>query len=286
MGDALIKHTALLRRQRIPIRDFRSRIAQAHQGCTRTLECVFLLCHVFSGMVLGIAVRSVRGTGAAVFAAVTGAILPDLIDKPLGYLILGGNLHQGRIFCHTLAVAWFILAVAILAGRRRAGGLLPLLAGGFFLHQLMDQMWLSPVHWLYPFLGPFPVAAPIDFFRWSLAAEVTSLSEWVFLIPVAVVIFTLFHSLAPGTAGPLLRSAGRRAAPLTVPLLLALVVAGVLAALSLLPFSLMEGSTPGRDGIIALVACWGAAILWVRGDALAAEDGGSGGGGRARSGGK
>jgi len=247
---------------------------------------VFLLCHLFSGMMLGTASRTGRWTGAAVAAATAGAILPDLIDKPLGYLILDGNLHQGRIFCHTLAVALLVLAAAILAGRRTAGSLPPVLAGGFLLHQLLDQMWQTPVHWLFPLLGPFPMAVPIDFFRWSLAAELASLSEWAFLLPVAAVTLTLFHPLAPGTAGPLLRSAGRRTAPFMVPLLLALAVAGLLAGLSLLPFSLMEGPTPARDGIIALVALAGAAILAVRGDAMVAEGGGAGEGDRVRTGGE
>ncbi|MDD1653096.1 MAG: metal-dependent hydrolase [Methanomicrobiales archaeon] len=227
---------------------------------------VFLLCHVFAGVALGVAVQPREGTGAAVAAAVAGAIFPDLIDKPLGYLLLGGSLHQGRIFFHTLILALLILLAALMAGRERWGNLPLLFAGGILLHQLLDQMWLQPVHWLYPLMGPFPAAVPLDFFRWSLQAELRSVSEWVFLIPVAAVTLALFHAMVPGTRGSLLRSAGQRAVPLMVPLLSALAVAGVLAALTLLPFPLMVGATPLRDGTIALVACAGAVILsWHRG---------------------
>jgi len=234
-------------------------------------------------MVLGTAMRTGRWTGAGVAAAAAGAILPDLIDKPLGYLLLGGNLHQGRIFCHTLLFALLVLATAVLMGRQKAGGLPLVFAAGFLLHQLLDQMWLTPVHWLHPLLGPFPPAVPIDFFRWSLSAELTSISEWAFLVPVAAMALTLFHPLAPGTSGPILRRAGRRAASFGVPLLLTLAVAGVLAGLSLLPFSLMTGSTPGRDWIIALVASAGAAILVVREESLEWGKGDEGSGDRVRS---
>jgi membrane-bound metal-dependent hydrolase YbcI (DUF457 family) len=234
---------------------------------------VFLLCHVFAGMALGIAVRPREGTGAAVAAAVAGAIFPDLIDKPLGYLFFSGNLHQGRIFFHTLVVALLVLVLAILAVREKAWDLALLFAGGFLLHQLLDLMWQAPVHWFYPFLGPFPMVIPLDFFRWSLVAEFTSVSEWVFLLPVVVVVIMLYTSLSPGTAGSLLQPAARRIAPFMVPLLAALAVAGVLAVLSILPFPLTAGSTPEKEGIIALVALAGAIILTVRGDVLATDDG-------------
>jgi membrane-bound metal-dependent hydrolase YbcI (DUF457 family) len=238
---------------------------------------VFLFCHVFAGMALGIAVRPRVGTGAGVAAAVAGAILPDLIDKPLGYLLLGGNLHQGRIFCHTLVVAVLLLAAALLAGRKKEWDLPLLFAGGFLLHQLLDLMWQTPVHWLYPFLGPFPAVVPLDFFRWSLMAELTSVSEWVFLLPVLVVVIMLSASPSPETTGSLLHTAARRIAPFMVPLLAVLAVAGVLAVLSLLPFPLMAGSTPEREGMIGLVALAGATILIVRGDLHASDNGVPGG---------
>ncbi len=77
-----------------------------------------------------------------------GALLPDLIDKPLGHILLPGN--NGRIIAHTLLFSVLLLAIG-LAWKSA----LPL-SLGVSMHQLLDSMYLSPESSLWPMLGPFP----------------------------------------------------------------------------------------------------------------------------------
>lgn len=79
-----------------------------------------------------------------------GALLPDIIDKPLGLVIL--NYGNGRIIAHTLLFALLLTAVALYKKDMR----LYALSGGTWLHLLFDSMWLFPVTLLWPLLGGFP----------------------------------------------------------------------------------------------------------------------------------
>lgn len=78
---------------------------------------------------------------------VLGSLLPDLIDKPLGHLILPGN--NGRIFAHTLLLA-VILLLAALAYRP----LMPL-SLGVSMHHMLDGVFLDPKGALWPVFGGF-----------------------------------------------------------------------------------------------------------------------------------
>jgi hypothetical protein len=74
------------------------------------------------------------------------SILPDLIDKPLGRVIL--PLGSGRLIGHTLAlllilifigIYWRILFIALASA----------------LHLIQDRMWEQPAILLWPMLGRF-----------------------------------------------------------------------------------------------------------------------------------
>ena len=81
-----------------------------------------------------------------------GSILPDLIDKPLGYLIYG-SMGSGRIFAHTLLFLLVLVAIAAILKSRPLGSL----AFGALAHQALDTIWTTPVIFLWPLLGDFPV---------------------------------------------------------------------------------------------------------------------------------
>lgn len=81
-----------------------------------------------------------------------GSILPDLIDKPLGYLIYG-SMATGRIFAHTLLFLLVLVALAAILKSRPLGSL----AFGVLAHQALDAMWRTPEVFLWPLLGDFPV---------------------------------------------------------------------------------------------------------------------------------
>ncbi len=74
---------------------------------------------------------------------IAGSILPDLVDKPLGFLfpaVLGG----GRTVFHSLGVVFIILIVTLLffQSNNRLPGIG--VAGAVLLHQVFDEMWTLP----------------------------------------------------------------------------------------------------------------------------------------------
>lgn len=83
-----------------------------------------------------------------------GALLPDLVDKPLGRAIFGDYFQNGRIFFHTLLVLCLMLAVGLLL-RRRGDVRILSLAAGMAIHLFLDAIWIFPETALWPFLGPF-----------------------------------------------------------------------------------------------------------------------------------
>lgn len=86
-----------------------------------------------------------------------GALLPDIIDKPLGLLIFGSMGH-GRIFAHTLLFVLVLILISLASRDPRAASL----STGALAHLFLDAVWLSPAILLWPLLGPFPPADPMD----------------------------------------------------------------------------------------------------------------------------
>jgi len=119
---------------------------------------MYVFCHLVAGLLLGLALYAWKGDRLLVPACVLGALLPDLVDKPLG-LILTGTVGYGRIYFHTLFFTFVLLAAGAVMWRwssRRDGFLVIAAALGVLSHQALDAMWLEPTNWLWPFLGPFP----------------------------------------------------------------------------------------------------------------------------------
>jgi hypothetical protein len=82
-----------------------------------------------------------------------GAILPDLIDKPIGEIMLANSLSNGRLFAHTFLFIFLLLLVGAYIQKRSGenGGLALCFAS--FIHLCEDQMWLMPEILFYPFFG-------------------------------------------------------------------------------------------------------------------------------------
>jgi inner membrane protein len=87
-----------------------------------------------------------------------GAILPDLIDKPLAYV----TGLDSRLWAHTFLFLFAILALSVvpfLRGFRLVGF-------GVATHLLLDMIWNQPAIVLYPAYGwTFP-PAPFSVARW------------------------------------------------------------------------------------------------------------------------
>jgi len=87
-----------------------------------------------------------------------GAILPDLIDKPLAYV----TGLDSRIWAHTFLFLFAILALSFVPMLRG----LRLVGFGVASHLLLDLIWNQPAVVWYPAYGwSFPMA-PFDAARW------------------------------------------------------------------------------------------------------------------------
>lgn len=86
-----------------------------------------------------------------------GAILPDLIDKPVGRIFFEDTFQNSRLFAHTLAfvLALLLFVIAFLRGASaRRWFVLPV---AVLIHLALDAMWAEPVTLFWPlFSFEFP----------------------------------------------------------------------------------------------------------------------------------
>lgn len=107
-----------------------------------------------------------KDPGVDVRALVLGALLPNLIDKPITLLIAPDDFGTTRIYGHTLLAALVALSLSVLltqrstVQRKRAVAL----SVGMLIHLLTDAMWTVPETLFWPAFGfEFP-PAPVDTF--------------------------------------------------------------------------------------------------------------------------
>ena len=82
-----------------------------------------------------------------------GAILPDLIDTPIGFAYWS-TFRSVRLASHTILFATILLVVVMAATRRgRPRKRWMPLAIGVLIHLVLDGMWRSPETLWWPFLG-------------------------------------------------------------------------------------------------------------------------------------
>lgn len=192
---------------------------------------MFILFHLLTGLLLGYLLADRLGTRAVVLPCMLGALLPDLVDKPLGLLILGDAFGSGRIYLHTLAFLLVLLLAGALAFRRYGPALLAV-GVGVASHQALDFMWEEPRTWFYPLLGRF---RPINTEGWFLREFLLELGDPVEWASAVALLVLLLPVLWPaGTAafvaryGPRLRTAALAAVPVLTALGLYLLASGAL----------------------------------------------------------
>lgn len=132
--------------------------------------------HLLIGITVGIFLLYITKDCRALIYSAIGSLLPDIIDKPVGHIILA-SLGNGRIFFHSLTICALVALVGfvILMIWRHPG--LVFIAAGMFSHQLADAMWTVPNSWYWPFLGWFrPIYSPY-YFENMFSLEFSSPSE-------------------------------------------------------------------------------------------------------------
>lgn len=121
-----------------------------------------------------------------------GAILPDLIDKPLGRILFPDQFQTGRLFGHTLLLVVVLLLTIQLVLRGAAARRWFVLPIAMLIHHVLDAMWNGPITWFWPLFGasfpPDPLNGHwLDAFLgplsspWVLAGEVAGLVTLVYL---------------------------------------------------------------------------------------------------------
>lgn len=92
---------------------------------------------------------------------ILGSMLPDIIDKPLGGIILRESLGNGRIYSHTLLFLIFLFGTGIYLWKKKKKPWALILAWGSLSHHVLDSMWLYPETFLWPLYGTdFPPGNP------------------------------------------------------------------------------------------------------------------------------
>ena len=151
---------------------------------------MFIFAHLVCGLLLGLGFCCLIHDRRAIPVCMISSLIPDIIDKPLGMLI--PELSRGRTYFHSLLIVLIaaIIILVLIKNRYMLWGIA--VACCIFSHQLLDGMWQLPSMWLYPFFGPFPVAPPPDYAGYYLWLEVTSPSEWIFLLATVVMMSRIF----------------------------------------------------------------------------------------------
>lgn len=121
-----------------------------------------------------------------------GSILPDLIDKPFGYLLFGA-MGNGRTVAHTLVFLLSLISISYLLNNKN----LMSLSMGMTAHLVLDAMWSYPVVLFWPLLGDFPHKAHLSIYEYILRLAI-AMREPYMLIPevvgLAYLIYLLIHN--------------------------------------------------------------------------------------------
>jgi LexA-binding, inner membrane-associated putative hydrolase len=106
-----------------------------------------------------------------------GAVIADLIDMPIGTLILADRYSTGELWAHSLLIPSLYMAIVLLVTRRgRKRRAFMAIGVAWLFHLLLDGMWTDPDVFLWPFFGweISPGQAPY----WPMAWERALSDPW------------------------------------------------------------------------------------------------------------
>lgn len=149
---------------------------------------MYIFCHLGAGLIIGIFLYWFFHDSKLIIPAAIGGIIPDIIDKPIGHLLLQQSLDYGRIYAHGLSFFGIIMICGILVWilyRSLVGISFSL---GLLSHQLLDRMWNEPENWLYPFKGNFVPIPQIDYIDNAIMKELFNPYEWFFALLITIVL--------------------------------------------------------------------------------------------------
>jgi hypothetical protein len=222
---------------------------------------MLILAHIFAGALLGLGFWHLTKDRRALPLCIIASVLPDLIDKTLGLvfpLVLGG----GRTVFHSLMIVGIFLLCVLLFARSRFALLGLGVACAILLHQVLDEMWLMPANWFYPLLGPFQGQMIPEYIGTYFWVEVSSPSEWMFMIGAVVILAESYRSLTPVSQASLPVTIQKGALTLVVVMLLIMGLYLVIAGLTNTTGTFMTPTYPPVPTVFTgMLALCGAVIL-------------------------
>jgi hypothetical protein len=82
-----------------------------------------------------------------------GAILPDIIDKPIGAGLFRSTFHNSRIFGHTLIFSLLLILIGFYMLNKRGKKNILIFGICSAIHLVLDSMWLYPDILFWPYFG-------------------------------------------------------------------------------------------------------------------------------------
>lgn len=111
---------------------------------------------------------------------VAGAILPDLVDMPIGTVFAADRFSTGELWFHTLlAPTLLVVGILILTRRGARRRAVMALAVGMFFHLLLDGMWTSTEVFLWPLFGTGFPAGPQPYWDGIVDRALSDPWRWV-----------------------------------------------------------------------------------------------------------
>jgi membrane-bound metal-dependent hydrolase YbcI (DUF457 family) len=222
-------------------------------------RAMLLMCHLFIGVTIGLLAFHLLNDRRVVILTVIGSMLPDLIDKPLGHIILNGSVDFGRIYAHSGLFFIAILIVGIVYQKKKGTWILMGLAVGILSHFALDSMWEMPVTLFYPFLGDFGIHHFPNYIGESFWKETESAYEWMFGVSVLSTLLFIYRDRLGRWTVPVMRTAPSIVKVLALMLMITGIVSIIYAAYS--TYNPLSGDTDFESNmIIGLVASIGGAI--------------------------
>ena len=157
---------------------------------------MLFLGHLVIGLIIGFILYEFFHARSLIAFCALGSVLPDIVDKPLGHIVFGSSLDNGKIFFHSLVIVLLFFIAGLIVWKYYRSFSFLVVGFGIFLHQLVDMMWKQPADWYYPLLGPYQTDVSPDYFQRAVLAELSSVTEWIFFTAIVVVAIVLYRNQA------------------------------------------------------------------------------------------
>ena len=145
-----------------------------------------------------------------------GALLPDIVDLPLG-IVMWSEWQAARLIAHSIVFGSLVMLLVLVFTRRgpvRKQWML--LAVGVLLHLLLDAMWQEPETLWWPFLGWEFSATPFATFGDYAIDVLTDPIMW--LGEAAGLVYLAYLWRASGLSDPSARSRLLRSGVVSAPI--------------------------------------------------------------------